>query len=59
MAKCGVCQKRAGSGTFLCIGCNQWTHPPCGGYTKKEVQAADSSTLNCKVCKKLRLVIQK
>ena len=35
MAKCGVCQKRAGSSTFLCIGCNQWTHPPCEGYTKK------------------------
>ena len=56
MVKCPVCGKVAGSGTFLCIDCGNWTHPACGSYSKKEVQGADSSTLKCNSCKLVSLL---
>ena len=36
---CPICGEQSGGGTFLCLGCDQWVHPKCGGYTKSEVQA--------------------
>ena len=62
-AVCPVCWKKAGSGTFLCTGCepNAWVHPKCGGYSKVAVQTAAKSevqdNLRCNNCKVIFLIL--
>ena len=50
MNKCPVCKKSAGSGTFVCQACGEWTHPKCGGYKCREVQRSQDE-LKCNNCK--------
>lgn len=49
---CPICEKKATSSTFACVGCRLWVHVKCSGFTFKQLRQVDPKQLFCRNCKK-------